>query len=460
MNDQAMKFRLGVFVLGAAILLAILIILFGRAPMVFTRQVEYYVTLTQAPGVQPGTPVRKSGVKIGEVESVDLQPETGQVTVQIAVDRKYQLLQGDVATLGRSLLGDTSINFVLEGDNRELAPSGFVYQGKLDPDLAAALRKATDLVGITESTLEEIRSAAKAINTSIPDVRRTNSEIQIAASNFARAAEGIDNMVRGNQDRLVKAIDAFVDAAGKTANVLSDENQRNLSVALQNIRNASGRFEQVMQDTEVLVKETQKTVKVVGERVDVAGKSADEFFTEATKTVKNVGDRIDTVGKNAETLMTESRQTMKIVGERVDSVGRNADELIKESRVTVRRVNDSLSRTDEVLANLQQATKPLAERAPSVMKNLDESTARLNLITYNVGEFTRGLNQGDGTLRRLIMDPSLYQSIDDLAKNLNKSACRFDNILRDLELFADKVARHPELLGVSGAVSPSSGIKR
>jgi phospholipid/cholesterol/gamma-HCH transport system substrate-binding protein len=36
---------------------------------------------------------------------------------------------------------------------------------------------------------------------------------------------------------------------------------------------------------------------------------------------------------------------------------------------------------------------------------------------------------------------------------------RFDRILRDFEVFADKIARHPESIGVGGAVRPSAGLK-
>jgi hypothetical protein len=36
---------------------------------------------------------------------------------------------------------------------------------------------------------------------------------------------------------------------------------------------------------------------------------------------------------------------------------------------------------------------------------------------------------------------------------------RLDRALRDVEIFADKLARHPNLLGIGGAVRPSSGVK-
>lgn len=487
MNEQAMKFRIGVFVLSAAILLAILIILFGRLPTVFTRQIEYTVRFQQAPGVEPGTPVRKSGIKIGEVTSVDLDPATGLVTVRLVVDPKYQLLQSDEATLGRGLLGDTTVNFEPKPQRpeQEPAPSGHVFEGQISPDLAAALRRASDLIPVTEGTLQEIRGAVRAISEAIPEVRRTNTEIQIAASNFGRAAEGIDNLVRGNQDRLIRAVDAFVEAAGRTADLLNEENRRNFQFALQNVRTASNRLENLVQETEQLVAESRKTVKTVNDQVETVGKNTDAFLTEARgfvkntndridaaarqaealmtesqKTVKLVGERVESVGKNAEALIGESRQTVRLIGDRVDSTSRQADELIKESRAVVKQVSETLTRTDEVLTNLQTATKPLAERAPSVMRNLDESSVRINQISFNLAEFTKHLNQPNGTLQKLVSDPALYNNVNNLAVGLSRSAGRLDAILRDLELFADKVARHPELLGVSGAVNPSSGLKR
>jgi phospholipid/cholesterol/gamma-HCH transport system substrate-binding protein len=36
---------------------------------------------------------------------------------------------------------------------------------------------------------------------------------------------------------------------------------------------------------------------------------------------------------------------------------------------------------------------------------------------------------------------------------------RLDRILRDMEVFSDKLARHPELLGLRGAIVPSIGLK-
>ena len=48
-SDSMLKFRLGVFVLGSLLLLAMLIVLFGEMPDVFRSQVHYTLKVPQAP---------------------------------------------------------------------------------------------------------------------------------------------------------------------------------------------------------------------------------------------------------------------------------------------------------------------------------------------------------------------------------------------------------------------------
>ena len=65
----------------------------------------------------------------------------------------------------------------------------------------------------------------------------------------------------------------------------------------------------------------------------------------------------------------------------------------------------------------------------------------------------------DGSLQKLLSDPQLYQDLDAAAVSLARVMGRAEKIAKDLEVFADKVARRPELIGVGGAVRPSSGLK-
>src|SRR5882762_4125398 len=113
MTDQGMRFRIGIFVLAALILLAVLVTLFGSAPVLFKRHDTYTVQFRDATGIGAGTPVRRSGVRIGEVEDLSLDDESGIVKVVLAIDKRHTIYHDEQPTLMQSLLGgDTTIDFV------------------------------------------------------------------------------------------------------------------------------------------------------------------------------------------------------------------------------------------------------------------------------------------------------------------------------------------------------------
>ncbi len=69
------------------------------------------------------------------------------------------------------------------------------------------------------------------------------------------------------------------------------------------------------------------------------------------------------------------------------------------------------------------------------------------------------MNDGEGSLKRFAEDPQLYNNLNRSATSLSLLLRNLEPILADVRVFSDKVARHPELLGVGGAISGSSGLR-
>ena len=117
MAERALRRRLGVFVAGTLAVLTALVVLFGGAPDVFTSRTKYTVLYPEAPGVAAGTPVRKSGVRIGRVTAVDIDEGNGQVRVNIEVENKYLPRSSEEPVISRGLLsGDTALDFIPKTD--------------------------------------------------------------------------------------------------------------------------------------------------------------------------------------------------------------------------------------------------------------------------------------------------------------------------------------------------------
>ena len=101
----------------------------------------------------------------------------------------------------------------------------------------------------------------------------------------------------------------------------------------------------------------------------------------------------------------------------------------------------------------------LAERSPKIVANLETGSDSVIRATTDIRDIIRAVGRAEGTFQQIISNPALYNNINDTASQFNKVMPRLDRITRDLESFADKIARHPESLGVGGVVRPSSGIK-
>src|SRR3954447_6568176 len=113
MNERTQRFRIGLFVLTVLVLLGGLILAFGGLPNFFRRVTTYTVRFPEAPGLSPGAPVRRSGVRIGEVREVLLDEERGIVRATLAIDPPFRLRRNDQAVLVTNLLGgEASIDFV------------------------------------------------------------------------------------------------------------------------------------------------------------------------------------------------------------------------------------------------------------------------------------------------------------------------------------------------------------
>jgi phospholipid/cholesterol/gamma-HCH transport system substrate-binding protein len=94
-----------------------------------------------------------------------------------------------------------------------------------------------------------------------------------------------------------------------------------------------------------------------------------------------------------------------------------------------------------------------------MVERIDKSIADLDILLEEMSDFGRKLNAGEGSLGRIMRDPELYQNLNAAAQNLAQITCQIKPILADARVFSDKIARHPELLGVRGAISKSPGTK-
>ncbi len=134
-------------------------------------------------------------------------------------------------------------------------------------------------------------------------------------------------------------------------------------------------------------------------------------------------------------------------------------QLVEQTQQTIAAVKSAVEKMDQNLANLNEVTTPLAKRSATLTTRLEVTLTNLEVLSDELAQFAQLLSKQDGSVRKFVEDPELYRNLSQSSGSLAVLLRNLEPVVRDLRIFSDKVARHPELIGVSGALRGSSGIK-
>ena len=139
MDENRLRFGVGVLVVAAVAVSIILTFLFGAFPALLSSDVQLTAEFDSAPGVSANTRVLRDGVKIGRVSEIKLRKDGG-VQITMEIEREYVPTPAYIPriSMGSFVTGDANLEFVLR-DDRELlgfldGQAGTPPDGRLDPE--------------------------------------------------------------------------------------------------------------------------------------------------------------------------------------------------------------------------------------------------------------------------------------------------------------------------------------
>jgi phospholipid/cholesterol/gamma-HCH transport system substrate-binding protein len=454
MAEQRLRLRLGAFVAVTLLTLSALVIMFGSAPTFFANKLKYTVVYPEAPGIGTGTPIRKSGVRIGEVTKLDLDPRTGQVRVLIAVDPKYPPRTGEEATISRGLLnGDTAIDFLPRiGPDGQPQPSGDDYPPGSEivgvPPITprSLLTPATGVIASAQMSLELMVSSFERLEKVSPQLERTLLEFENLARDIRQFVPELKKTNNAVQ-KLIGVAPGNLPPGAVLAQADGDPN--NLRELIKEARVLLNSIRPAVEDLRGAVRRTEP-------ELTAAVKSARTTFDQATVTLNSVNEVLSPENRKQ---VDELLKTLNAVGTNILKISAGFQTMLTEAEQAVKNFDRRTAATADVLADLRAITRPLAARSDVLVKDVAESAGQLNKILTEIRELVRAFARENGTVQKLLTESSLYHSLDAAAASLSRVLARAEKITEDLSTFADKVARRPEIIGLGGAVHPSSGLK-
>ena len=134
-------------------------------------------------------------------------------------------------------------------------------------------------------------------------------------------------------------------------------------------------------------------------------------------------------------------------------------QLLNETRTTLASVKMVVNRMDATVATVNSAVTPFANHSEPLVTDLVRSIHNVESMTRDLAVVSRAVNDENSSVKQLISDPSMYRNLDRAAVSLSLLLQNLQPVIADLQIFSDKIARHPELLGVRGVVRGSDGVK-
>ena len=243
---------------------------------------------------------------------------------------------------------------------------------------------------------------------------------------------------------------------------LATDMQGDIAAAINSITDTSQKLNRILTNLDDVFKDNKDDMKgMVSQIRDLAQQTRDLIAkTNAMLSDPEVQEGIhDTIValpqtiKDAKDVFAEFKTTAHKVNGLADSFGT----IIQNSGETLNVINQVAKKTDQSLGDLNSITGTLSERKDIWMAKVSRSLDNLDNALLQISEFTTTLNSTDGTIGRLANDPTLYEKIESTIDEIRELKRQLEPVVANAQVFSDKIARHPEQLGVAGALRRNNG---
>jgi len=340
MDERAFQFRVGVVMLAAMVITVILVMLFGNLPTLWSKEYTIFLQFSEAPGIRHGTPVRKSGVRIGRVTGVQLQPDGVLVTAML--DAEFPIDRNETCFIrSASLLGDAELEFALRDNTRAhtvIADGEFINETKVESDpMADWTELKTDLSG-----------AARAITDA-------GDRVAMLSNDFGTAARSFDQLSR-NMTQLI------------------DENEEGVRTANQNLNELINRLNRVTRPIDRMLDDPD-----FEDQVEAMFEAAPIVLQDTLRIVSN----IEAVTADMKTMTGAAR---KVAPEMIATINNSADqldELLTQLVHLSRKLNDPKGNVGKFVGS-----SDLYDKINRTATTIDELVWQLRPIVSDVRVFT------------------------------------------------------------------------
>lgn len=286
-SNRKTELLVGLFLLVGLLMIAAIILQFGRVREAFKDTYTLRVAFTNAPGIKQGSPVYLGGSRVGKVRDTPvLKPDSSGVILELEIYRD-KLVPRDasfaVGTVG--LMGDALIEIKIAarpGPITEFYPLDYqeVIEGSQGGGMSGLQDTAEAAARKVDLALDDVRAALVDVKAAMKKINEGALSDQVIGD-FRASMEHLKNTMMRVDDK-----------------VLGDENAANLKAAITDIKEAAASFKRSTSNLEA----ASEKIGPMIDRLDPAIAKADKVMVradEALGAIKKGADDFAAVARAA-----------------------------------------------------------------------------------------------------------------------------------------------------------------
>lgn len=295
-------------------------------------------------GLEPGSDVFLAGVRVGRVARLAFDDERRAVRADLEIRSDFRLPTDSVAVVERSPLLGTSTVVIRFGEGSERLSAGSEIPTRRVPDF-------TELVAVVSDASEQARAVMDSVKGAADEAREMLAGFN---ENQARILEKVEGVIDDNRENFLRTSEALAEAGPKL-----DELATRLNEFARAAEAGEGTLGRLMADEELYD--------------DI------KLFT------------------------SEMRQ----IAMDIRSGEGTLSQLIYDGELA-QTANDSFARVGDAGAEIQRLIGDRREEIDRALASITEVGPQLEAVVADLREVARKINEGEGTIGKLVNDPSLY----------------------------------------------------
>ena len=229
---------------GSAIVISIIIFVLGSRffediPL-FKGTYDLFTEFDDARGMIVGNAVRISGVKVGSVQGVELNPESNKVSIRMRLDSKFRVPEGSYTEItGIDALSAVQLSINPGPPGNPALEEGAVIPSKVEGDLFTSL---TDKAPLLFDRVDSVLVGLDATLGETQGVMAPGGDLRVMLSSLKNSASTIEAMLRQERGRLSHMLANVDTLTGELANLTGGAGD-SLAAVTENLNAVLGRVE-------------------------------------------------------------------------------------------------------------------------------------------------------------------------------------------------------------------------